>query len=252
MNFKGLIIDDEGVLNSIAIKPVPNPGAVFSRLCTGITMVPLSTTQAFICDQASSTGIGVTRLPALRLPTQWYHRTTTTDRYLVPCARSDVGDSHVGELTLVWKPNPEVAPVFCTCFKLSSNGGVSGLGFSYLFFTDVSTGQTYVPPLPNVHSEGRLCTGDLDPDRLPGGILDAVEHVLNRWTTNAWNTDLLTSDKHDVLHKYFSFGCDGTQRTERMTADPFWFRGLPVSGTVLGDTAAAQEVFTSALQHVCQ
>jgi hypothetical protein len=84
-----------------------------------------------------------------------------------------------------------------------------------LFFYNTNDRTVYTPPLPNVYSSGKLCTGALDLQKAYRtkmkeiadagrqflSVTDFMDVQIAAWTQNDWNADLLDQHSH---HQAFS------------------------------------------------
>ena len=68
----------------------------------------------------------------------------------------------------------------------------------------------YIPPFPNVHSDGKLCTGYVDANNAPVGFIEHANHILSYWFENKWNTDIL-SGKQIQMAELVKFSPEGNQ-----------------------------------------
>lgn len=102
------------------------------------------------------------------------------------------------EMPLVWKVPMNVKVVFCVLTK-AEDGFVSVEG-NWLFACD-SEKRGYRLPLPNLHDDCRICTGQFEGDQETA--FECVKASLEQFAVSKWNSDLMRTIEQS--QKFFRF-----------------------------------------------
>jgi len=102
------------------------------------------------------------------------------------------------EMPLVWRVPVNVKVVFCVLTK-AEDGFVSVEG-NWLFACD-SEKRGYRLPLPNLHDDCRICTGQFEGDQETA--LACVQKSLDQFAVSKWNSDLMRTIEQS--QKFFRF-----------------------------------------------
>jgi hypothetical protein len=102
------------------------------------------------------------------------------------------------EMPLVWRVPVNVKVVFCVLTK-EEDGFVSVEG-NWLFACD-SEKRGYRLPLPNLHDDCRICTGQFEGDQETA--LMCVQKSLDQFAVSKWNSDLMRTIEQS--QKFFRF-----------------------------------------------
>jgi len=251
---KGIFISSEdGIAHTMTLEPVTNPRPLFEKIIKpGVITVPLTRNASVIIDPSAGKATSVVQLAELALNMEWFCRDTdptVVTPYVRPQDIDPTGPVMLaGMQSLLWRPGNLMIPVFSAVYDLRGMT-IAGLRECFLTFVDKETGEAYAPPLPNVYETGKLCTGDIG--SVPHSVFDAVIDVLEQWSANAWNRDLMNEWKRSFLETYFRFDLKtGNQNVTANNEKPLWFRELPVAGVIPGATDAAMEAYVSEIQRI--
>jgi len=102
------------------------------------------------------------------------------------------------EMPLVWRVPVNVKVVFCVLTK-EEDGFVSVEG-NWLFACDQDK-RGYRLPLPNLHDDCRICTGQFEGDQETA--LACVQKSLDQFAVSKWNSDLMRTIEQS--QKFFRF-----------------------------------------------
>ena len=102
------------------------------------------------------------------------------------------------EMPLVWRVPANVKVVFCVLTK-AEDGFVSVEG-NWLFACD-SDRRGFRLPLPNLHDDCRICTGQFEGDQETA--LECVKASLDQFSVSKWNSDLMRTIEQS--QKFFRF-----------------------------------------------
>jgi hypothetical protein len=102
------------------------------------------------------------------------------------------------EMPLMWKVPQSVKVVFCVLTK-ADDGFVSVEG-NWLFACDQDK-RGFRLPLPNLHDDCRICTGQFEGDQETA--LECVKASLDQFAVSKWNSDLMRTIEQS--QKFFRF-----------------------------------------------
>jgi hypothetical protein len=102
------------------------------------------------------------------------------------------------EMPLVWKVPANVKVLFCVLTK-ADDGFVSVEG-NWLFACDQDK-RGFRLPLPNLHDDCRICTGQFEGDQETA--LECVKASLEQFSVSKWNSDLMRTIEQS--QKFFRF-----------------------------------------------
>ena len=90
---------------------------------------------------------------------------------------------------------------------------LKGSGSVSMAAVDKKTGRAYVPPFPNLHSNGSMCTGEMTAlnDKIFFSAEALLEAVADHVATSRWNRDLLNEDIERVFMNWVAFDGNGKQ-----------------------------------------
>jgi hypothetical protein len=90
------------------------------------------------------------------------------------------------------------------------------VGDMLLITKSTENDDLYIPPLPNIHEDSKICMGDLTETELKRisegtSILSVFDVLLDHFDNSSWNTDLFGSEKRELMAKMVRFNGNGQQ-----------------------------------------
>lgn len=196
--------------------PVPYPFEHVVSIPTGDRQFPM---QTMVYSNAPHVLHTFTRLNEFPFPNSYLITSDDPDNgddcyHLGIGNRHDVGQERLGEATdLVWDPTVDHLKLYVsTTFNFRDNS----IGTPFLFVVD-DTNMPYVPNLPNVFDDGRICTG---PDYFTrfdskSDVLAMHQANINNFYRTPCNNDLRN---RELERRYVKFTSAG--RTKPILHDP--------------------------------